>query len=70
MFKLGPEIFKWGWPRVGFIMATTLMLKGAITFDQAIALVLLALIAESRNGNGPPQEEEGKGRAKSRKRRG
>lgn len=66
MFKLGPEMFKWGWPRMGFIMAITLLLKGSITFDQAIALVLLAFIAESRDSNGPTQGKERKGPEKSR----
>lgn len=40
-------VFKiWGWGRASFILAVVLMVNKVITFDQAITLILVALLLE------------------------
>ena len=36
----------WGWGRASFILAVVLMVNKVITFDQAITLILVALLLE------------------------
>jgi hypothetical protein len=44
--KLAPLIKGWPWPKVSYVLGVCLLYKQLVTFDQAIALILLAVALE------------------------
>jgi len=44
--KLVAAIKRWGWGRASFVLALALLIKQFVTFDQALILILLAVVLE------------------------
>lgn len=44
--KLVAAIKRWGWGRTSYLLALVLLMKQFVTFDQALILILLAVILE------------------------
>jgi hypothetical protein len=44
--KLASAITMWGWGRAGMILATALLFRHVVTFDQAVILILLNVILD------------------------
>jgi hypothetical protein len=44
--KIASAIKMWGWGRAGMILATVLLFRHAVTFDQAIILILLNVVLD------------------------
>jgi hypothetical protein len=42
LLKLGTAIHAWPWPKMGFLLAVGLLLKGAVTFEQALIVAMFA----------------------------
>ena len=44
--KIVSVIKMWGWGRAGMILATALLFRHAVTFDQAVILILLNVVLD------------------------
>jgi len=44
--KIASAIKMWGWGRAGMILATALLFRPAVTFDQAVILILLNVVLD------------------------
>jgi hypothetical protein len=44
--KIASAIKMWGWGRAGMILAAALLFRHAVTFDQAVILILLNVVLD------------------------
>jgi hypothetical protein len=44
--KMASAIKMWGWGRAGMILAAALLFRHAVTFDQAVILILLNVVLD------------------------
>jgi hypothetical protein len=44
--KFAPLIKGWPWPKLGYLLGVCLLYKHLVTFDQAVVLILLAVVVD------------------------
>jgi hypothetical protein len=70
--KLVSAITMWGWGRSGMILATALLFRHVITFDQAVILILLNVVLDrlvyGKQPSPRPQERSSAAMAKTPRR--
>jgi hypothetical protein len=70
--KIASAIKMWGWGRTGLILATALLFRHLVTFDQAVILILLNVVLDRlAYGKQPPptaQNRSSAAMAKTRRR--
>ena len=70
--KIASAIKMWGWGRAGMILATALLFKHAVTFDQAVILILLNVVLDrlvyGKQPSPRPENRSSAGMAQNRRR--
>jgi len=56
LVKLAPLIKGWPWLKLTYVLGICLLYKQLVTFDQAIALILLAVALEGLAHAGPARK--------------
>lgn len=69
--KIASAIKMWGWGRAAMILATALLFRHAVTFDQALILILLNVVLDKlvygKQPSPPPQGRSASAMAESRR---
>ena len=70
--KLASAITMWGWGRSGMILATALLFRHVVTFDQAVILILLNVVLDrlvyGKRPSPRPQKRSSAATAENRRR--
>jgi hypothetical protein len=62
LVKLALLLQHWPWPKLGFVLVVGLLFRQVVNFEQAIALILLAIVIDKLGGRRPPSQlQRGKG---------
>lgn len=46
LIKLAPLVQNWPWPKLGYVLVLGLLLRQVVNFEQAIILILLAMVID------------------------